>query len=100
MDALQASWLVIGLALLGANLPFFNERLFALIAIGMERKPFWLRLLELLALYFIVGGLGMALESKIGNGFPQGWEFYAISACLFIVMAYPGFVVRYLRKSH
>jgi hypothetical protein len=30
--------------------------------------------------------------------FPQSWEFYAVSACLFIVLAFPGFVLRYLYK--
>jgi len=38
------------------------------------------------------------LESRIGNVFPQTWEFYAITACMFVVLAFPGFVLRYLRK--
>lgn len=100
MDTTQAAWLVVGLALVGANLPFFNERLFACVPLVWSRKPFWVRLLELVLLYLIVGGIGVAFESHIGNRFDQGWEFYAISACLFVVMAYPGFVVRYLRKRH
>jgi len=31
---------------------------------------------------------------------PQGWEFFAVTGCLFIVLAYPGFVMRYMRKRH
>jgi hypothetical protein len=56
------------------------------------------RLLELFVLYFVVGGLARLLESRIGNAFPQTWEFYAITACMFVVLAFPGFVLRYLRK--
>jgi Protein of unknown function (DUF2818) len=104
MDAGAAAWLVILLALAGANLPFLNDRLFAVVplkggATG-TRKPFLLRLFELVVLFFIVGSVGRLLEGRIGTVFPQTWEFYAIGACLFVVLAFPGFVVRYLRKRH
>jgi hypothetical protein len=55
-------------------------------------KFFVVRLLELFVLYFVVGGLAHLLESRIGNAFPQTWEFYAISGCMFVVLAFPGFV--------
>ena len=58
------------------------------------------RLAELVGWYFIVGGLGLALENRVGQIAPQRWEFYAITGCLFLVAAYPGFVYRYLRKRH
>jgi len=61
-------------------------------------KPFWHRLLELCTLYALVGSLGFALEANLGSRFAQGWAFYAVSASLFLVMAYPGFVARYLFK--
>jgi hypothetical protein len=92
------SWFVILLALFGANLPFFNERLFALIPLSRPVKPVWLRLVELLVLYLLVGVAARMLEARIGSVFPQDWEFFAITACLFLVFAYPGFVLRYLRK--
>jgi hypothetical protein len=104
VDASAASWLVIALALALANLPFMNDKLFGFIPLGAagqggaRGKHFALRLLELVVLYFVVGALGYALEARIGNAFPQTWEFYAITACLFIVLAFPGFVVRYLRR--
>lgn len=63
-------------------------------------KSLWLRLLELIILYFIVGAIAFVLESAAGNRFPQGWEFYAINACLFLVLAFPGFVYRYLKRDH
>lgn len=100
MDVSLSNWFVILLALLGANLPFLNERLFALIPLGTKTKSLWVRLLELAVLYALIGGIAYLLESRIGNTFPQKWEFYAVTVCLFIVFAYPGFVFRYLRKRH
>lgn len=90
------------LAVLAANTPFMNERCFAIIAVQRFslRKPLWCRAFELLTLYFVVGGIGMLLERNAGNGFQQGWEFYAVTFCLFLVLAFPGFVFRYLRKRH
>jgi len=61
-------------------------------------KPFFHRLLELLALYALVGALGFAFEANQGSVFAQRWEFYAVTFSLFLVMAYPGFVARYLFK--
>ncbi|CAM2917407.1 DUF2818 family protein [Janthinobacterium lividum] len=107
MDVTASSWLVIALGILGANLPFLNEKLFAAVPLKRAaqaeqgwRKPLALRLLEMVILYFIVGAVAFALEARIGNGFPQTWEFYAITGCLFLVLAFPGFVTRYLRKRH
>lgn len=93
--------LVILLALVGANLPFVNQRLFALIPTGRAIKPLGWRLLEIAFAYCGVGLLAWMVESRIGNVFPQGWEFYAITASLFVVFAFPGFVYRYLwRHRH
>lgn len=63
-------------------------------------KTVWVRLLELLVLYFLVGVFAYVLESNIGNTFTQGWQFYAVTACMFLVFAYPGYVLRYLKKHH
>lgn len=100
MDASLSSWFVIVLALFGANLPFFNERLLGIFPRRSAVKPFWLRLIEIFVLYAVVGGVAFLLESRMGNAFPQRWEFYAVTGCLFIVAAYPGFVFRYLRRRH
>lgn len=98
MDVSLSSWFVIALALAAANLPFLNERLLAFIPVGRAVKPFWLRLIEMALLYAVLGLIAYLLESRIGNTFVQRWEFFAITGCLFIVLAYPGFVFRYLRK--
>lgn len=100
MDVSLSSWFLILLAVVAANLPFLNERLFAAIPLGAKPKSLWLRLFELIVLYGLVGMVAYLLESRMGNAFPQRWEFYAVTACLFIVFAYPGFVFRYLRKRH
>jgi len=63
-------------------------------------KPFLARLIEVLVLYLMVGTLGFAFEANIGNPFQQGWEFYAITLSLYLVLAYPGFVLRYLLRRH
>ncbi|MFC5513227.1 DUF2818 family protein [Massilia jejuensis] len=104
MDISFATWIVVAIALAAANLPFANERVFGFIPLkpgrdGHERaKSFLARLLELLVLYFLVGAVAYLLESRIGNVFAQGWEFYAVTGCLFIVLAFPGFVLRYLKR--
>mgnify|MGYP000324000724 CR=1 FL=1 len=106
MDFSFATWIVVAIALAAANLPFANERVFGFAPLtptpdGQARtKPFVARLLELLALYFLVGLVAYLLESRLGNVFAQGWEFYAVTGCLFLVLAFPGFVFKYLRKRH
>lgn len=62
------------------------------------QKSFFARLLEVSALYGFIGVLGVGFEASLGNVFPQKWEFYAITYSLFIILAYPGFVIRYLLK--
>ncbi len=62
------------------------------------QKSVFVRLLELAVFYALLGVLGFALESNLGNRFAQGWEFYAVTLCLFLVLGYPGFVWRYLMK--
>ncbi|MEI6836938.1 MAG: DUF2818 family protein [Alcaligenaceae bacterium] len=102
MNQTAAVWLLILLAFVAANLPFINERIFAVWQPKriLTQKFFWLRALELVLLYFLVGTLGVAFERLIGNVFSQRWEFYAITFSLFVVMAFPGFVYRYLLRRN
>ena len=98
MSQSASVWTVLLLALLAANLPFINERLLAVAPILRPAKPLAVRLAELVFWYFVVGGFGLLLEGRAGQIAPQGWEFYAITAALFIVLAFPGFTWRYLLK--
>ena len=61
-------------------------------------KSLGIRLLELVAFYFLVGGLGLLLQKRVGQIATQAWEFYTITATLFLTFAFPGFVYRYLLK--
>ena len=96
MSITASIWLIILAALVAANLPFINQRLAIVGPAVAGRKALWVRLLEMLVLYLLVGGLGMMLEHRAGQNAPQGWEFYAITGALFLTLAFPGFVYRYL----
>jgi hypothetical protein len=91
-------WVVLLVALAAANLPFVNERLFGVVPLSAPTKSLSLRLAELLLLYFVAGGIGLLFERRAGQIAPQGWEFYAVTGALFIVLAFPGFTWRYLLK--
>jgi hypothetical protein len=101
MNGLVPAWAVISVlvvALVAANLPFVNQRLF-LVGPARQPKPTFWHVLELLVYAVLVALLGRALESHVGQAAPQRWEFYAIWACVFLTLAFPGFVWRYLRRG-
>jgi hypothetical protein len=95
MNHSASVWLVLSAAFIAANLPFLNDRWLAVLP-RPAPKTLAIRLVELLVLYFLVGGLGLALEQSAGQIAPQGWEFYATTGALFLTLAFPGFVYRYL----
>jgi hypothetical protein len=90
-------WVLLLVGFLAANLPFFTERRLLVLPVRGPKALGW-RLLELLLLAGVVIGLGMLIESRIGQRAPQGWEFYAATLCLMLTFAFPGFVWRHLRK--
>ena len=75
MNQTLAVWLLIALALVSANLPFLTERVFAVLpwkqAGQAAVKPFWLRLVEVLVFYLVVGALGFAFESTLATVSPR-----------------------------
>lgn len=87
---------VIALALLAANAPFLTPRRFGVWAPPPAGKSLWWHLLEWALAYLLVGGVALAFEHRMGRIAAQGWEFYAITICLFASFAFPGFVYRYL----
>lgn len=91
--------LLLILAFIAANLPFLVERIFFVVKPKGGSKAFGWRLLELVVLFFVVGGVAWLLEGKLGEVHRQNWEFYAVNASLFVVFAYPGFVYRYLWRK-
>lgn len=98
LNTAAASWIVIVLMAIFANFPFFTESLFGIVHLKQGRKPGFARIFELLLLYGILLGIAYGIESSQGNVFPQGWQFYAVTVCLFLVLGFPGFVHRYLRR--
>lgn len=99
MNTSGAVWLVILVAFMAANLPFVNNRWLAVWP-RTAAKAWWQHLLELVVFYLLVGGLGLGLEQHQGQIYPQGWAFYATTATLFLTLAFPGFVWRYLMRRH
>lgn len=96
MTAATAAWIVILLALLAANLPWLSDRILFVRQPATGRKRTWVRWLEWLLLYFVAGGVALGFEQKIhGEIYRQDWEFYAVTLCLFLVFALPGFIYRY-----
>lgn len=89
--------LVLLAALVAANLPFINERWLGVLP-RRAPKTLWMRAGELVLLYALVGALGLGLEQAAGQIAPQGWEFYATTGSLFLTLAFPGFVYRYLYR--
>jgi hypothetical protein len=100
MTGMVPSWaitVVLVAALISANLPFVNDRLFVF---GPRRAPksvAW-RVLELAVYALLVGLIGRGLESNLGQTSPIRWEFVTVWLCVFLTLASPGFVWRYLRK--
>ena len=82
-------------AFFAANLPFLSPRLLGVVPLA-KPKSMAMQLAELVLLYFAVGGLGLLLEKRLGQITSQGWEFYAVTGALFLTLAFPGFVWRYL----
>jgi hypothetical protein len=100
MSQTASIWLVILVAFVAANLPFVLDRAVLGVWQRPTSKPLVVRLAELAVFYLLVGALGLALEQRLGRIAPQGWEFYAITATLFVTLAFPGFVWRYLARRH
>ncbi|MEY2876527.1 MAG: hypothetical protein RLZZ373_3898 [Pseudomonadota bacterium] len=99
MSSAASVWLVLLLAAVLANLPFFNERLFA-FGPRKVRKGVALHLLELMLYTALTIGLGRWLEGRSSQMAEQGWQFYAVLSCVMLTLAFPGFVWRHLRRQH
>ncbi|MBM3350695.1 MAG: DUF2818 family protein [Betaproteobacteria bacterium] len=101
----MTDWLLLILLLFAANLPWFSHKLFYVLplkrnGLSLANKHIGWCLLELVILYFMMGMVARYAEQSIyGQVATQGWEFYAVTACIFLVFAFPGFVYRTLWKS-
>jgi hypothetical protein len=98
-----AGLLLLAAAIAAANAPFLSRRILMFVKPvdyyhGGDKRPAW-RVLEILLGYFAVLGLARLLEAHAGQIYRQNWEFYAITAGLYLVLGYPGFVYRYLTRG-
>lgn len=88
-----AMYLLLLVALVCANLPFVTVRWF-----GVKRLPekrFVHHVPELLLGFGFVACLAYWLEKQGGNVHRQHWQFYVVVGCLYLVFAFPSFVLRY-----
>ena len=97
MNTAAAALLLLLIAVVLANAPFVTSRFFGVFSKPV--KTVWWRLGELVVFYAIFIAIGRGLEAYIGRLHDQAWQFYAITFLVFLVLAYPGFVWRYLRRS-
>lgn len=89
------AWLLLLLAAFAANLPFFTPRFLGVYKLGNPKPPS-LQCFEMLLGYLLVGVAGLFFEQHLGQIAPQDWQFYVVTGVLFITLAFPGFVYRYL----
>lgn len=93
-------YLLLAIAFVAANLPLLFERILFVRVPQQGSKAFGWRVLEWGLLYLAVGALARLLEvNGHGSAYAQGWAFYTVTACLFAVFAFPGFVYRYLWRG-
>ncbi|MCX9155194.1 DUF2818 family protein [Niveibacterium sp. 24ML] len=98
MQASIGPFVLLVFAVTVANLPFVSDRIF--LVWSVSHKPLALRLLEVAFGYALVAVFALLLERHLhGSAYSQAWEFYAITICLFLVFAFPGFVFRYLWRQ-
>jgi hypothetical protein len=90
-------WLFLVFAIFCANLPFLSKKLFLFIRLSKPKSGWW-HVLELKVYFYVALGFGLLLENRAGQIAPQGWEFYAVLVTMFITLAFPGFIYRYLLK--
>ncbi|ASK27232.1 DUF2818 family protein [Neisseria chenwenguii] len=86
-------YILLLLALIFANAPFLTQKLFGVVS--LNKKHFGHHLLELITGFGLTAALAYLLESRASAVHPQGWEFYAVNVCLYLVFAFPAFVWRY-----
>ena len=84
------------IAAIAANLPWASEKIAFVVEPAGGRKSEWVRLVEWLVLFGLVGLIAAGLEMRTqGQLQAQGWEFWVMVLCLFAVFALPGFVYRH-----
>jgi len=93
--------LILLIALVAANLPWLSERILFVREPASGRKREGVRLLEWLFFFGVVSAIGAGLEYRVTGGiYPQDWEFWVTTLCLFMVLALPGFIWYHDLRHH
>ncbi|QDC43819.1 DUF2818 family protein [Methylophilus medardicus] len=79
-----------------ANLGWVSDKWLGMV--GTIRQ-LWQRFAVLVPSYLITLAIASLVERLVmGQVWPQGWEFYSINLCVFLVLSFPGFIYRVLWK--
>ena len=88
--------LLILVALISANLPWFSNKYFFFISPKSGKKTSFPFVIEWLIMYFLVAVIAVLVELKVqGLIHPKSPEFFAVTLCLFAVFALPGLIYKY-----
>lgn len=89
---------ILGIFGLLANLPFVTPRFMGVVPIGARKVG--LVFVSEVVLCYLLGllALGFAESWFEGVGYSQGWEFYVVLSCLFVVAGFPGFIYRFFYR--
>ena len=104
MGTATAIALLLILALIAANLPWFTDRVLFFLPTPPQGKREWVRITEWLLMFGLTGLIAAGIEYRVtGDLHNQDWEFWVVTLCLFAVLALPGFIYChdlrwYLRK--
>ncbi len=96
MDSGNYVVLLILVALLCANLPWFSSQYFFFITPKSGKKSTFPFVVEWFLMYVLVAIIAALIEIKV-QGFIQAKspEFYVITLCLFAVFAFPGLIYKF-----
>lgn len=101
LDSTALILALLAVAFIAANLPWLTERNFFFFPPRDSHKRVWMRLLEWLFLYGVVGVIALGVEQYArGDIHSQQWEFVVVTLALFAVFAFPGFIYRHQLRHY
>lgn len=93
---MAAKLIFLCLMLFMANLGWVSDKWFG---IAGTMQHLWQRFVALVPAYLLTLLIAYLVERMVmGQVWPQGWEFYSINLCVFLVLSFPGFIYRVLWK--
>lgn len=90
---------VLGVLFLLANLPFIARRFMGLVSLRTPKAGLTLFVEVLLCYSLSLLGVSFVETQLEGVSYSQGWEFYVVLSCLFVVAGFPGFVRHFFWRT-